>query len=219
VAWFNEKLLGKGDVDNVITTGDQICYTLTPGDAVAAPEVTVGGARFAVANKVLGAELPVTATTGAGALLPAIVPLTTLPEEAVIAGIPTLGVTVGFGVPELDALCLDESDPVTATGTCDAILFVGVGVIRSGLSVPELIDEQVQPLRGLGRHSVELTGIAERLQAGDRLVLMIYGQHPTFAGAFSRDIVTASVQVSGEVALPILTPDGQQALAPELLAD
>ncbi|WP_375192013.1 alpha/beta hydrolase family protein [Marinobacter sp.] len=219
VAWFNEKLLGKGDVNNVITTGDQICYTLTPGDAVAAPEVTVGGARFAVANKVLGAELPVTATTGAGALLPAIVPLTTLPEEAVIAGIPTLDVTVGFGVPELDALCLDESDPVTATGTCDAILFVGVGVIRSGLSVPELIDEQVQPLRGLGRHSVELTGIAERLQAGDRLVLMIYGQHSTFAGAFSRDIVTASVQVSGEVALPILTPDGQQALAPELLAD
>ena len=79
--------------------------------------------------------------------------------------------------------------------------------------MPELIDEQVQPLRGLGRHEVQLTGIAERLQPGDRLVLMLYGQHPTFVGAFSRDLTSYLIQVSGNVKLPLLTADGQAALA------
>src|SRR5690606_21367110 len=94
-----------------------------------------------------------------------------------------------------------------------AVLFLGVGVIRGGARIPELIDEQVQPVRGLGSHRIQLTGIAERLNAGDRLVLMLYGQHPTFVGAFSRDLVVSTVQVSGEVALPILTSDGQERLA------
>ena len=59
---------------------------------------------------------------------------------------------------------------------------------------------------------MELTGIAERLNPGDQLVLMLYGQHPTFAGAFSRDPVVPAVQVTGEVALPLLSADGQSPL-------
>ncbi|WP_297795806.1 alpha/beta fold hydrolase [uncultured Marinobacter sp.] len=212
VAWFNEKLLGRGDADNVITTGDQICYTLSPGDAVAAPEVTVGGASFPVRYDMLGEDVEVTTFTGATGSLPTIVPLTTLENDGVIAGIPTATLDVGAPLSDLEERCLDESDPVFATGTCDAILFVGVGVIRGGTSIPELIDEQVQPVRGFGRHDIELTGIAERLNTGDQLVLMLYGQHPTFVGAFSRDLTVPAVSVSGDVSLPLLTEDGQQQL-------
>lgn len=209
VAWFNDKLRGRGDADNVITSGQQVCYSLDPDDSVHAPEVTVGGQGFAIENLL---QTPVTVLAGVNPL-PTQVSLTTLDEEAVIAGIPTADITLSLGSETLDSLCLEESDPLLGVGTCDAIVFAGVGVIRGGINAPELIDEQVQPLRGLGRHQIQLTGIAERLQAGDRLVLMLYGQHPTFVGAFSRDLTSYLVQVSGEVRLPLLTADGQAALA------
>ncbi|MFO7528471.1 MAG: CocE/NonD family hydrolase [Marinobacter sp.] len=213
VAWFNEKLLGRGEADNVITTGDQICYTLAPGDAVSAPEITTGGTAFPVGFDSLGNPLPVTVMLGAAGLAPTVVPLETLASEAVVAGIPTADLSVSTGLPELDAQCLESSDPILHAGTCDSIVFVGAGVIRQNQVAPELIDEQVHPLRGLGQHTVELTGIAERFNPGDQLVLMLYGQHPTFAGAFSRDPVVPAVQVSGEVALPLLSADGQSPLA------
>ncbi len=212
VAWFNDKLLDRGDADNVITTGDQICYTLTPGDAVSTPDVTVGGARFPVEFDLAGNAIEVTAFTGVSGLLPTIVPLTTLEEDGLIAGIPTATLNVGSPLSSLDEQCLDESDPIFSTGTCDAILFVGVGVIKGGVGLPELIDEQVHPIRGFGEHAFEMVGVAERLNAGDQLVLLLYGQHPTFIGAFSRDLAATAVSVGGEVALPLLTPDGQQAL-------
>lgn len=209
LAWFNDKLLGKGDADNVITTGQQICYTLSPGDSVSAPEVTVGGASFPIAYDLLGQQLPVVAPIGVLGAVPTLVPLLTVEEDAVIAGIPTAELSLSLGDAALDELCLDSSDPMAATGTCDAILFLGVGVVRGGASIPELIDEQVQPVRGLGSHRIQLTGIAERLNAGDQLVLMLYGQHPTFVGAFSRDLASQYVTVSGQVALPVLSADGQ----------
>lgn len=212
VAWFNEKLLNRGDADNVITTGQQICYTLAPGDAVSTPDITVGGTSYPVGVNVLGANTPVPVLSGPAGTLPTIVPLATMESEAVLAGIPTATLALSTGLPELDAQCLESSDPILHTGTCDAIVFVGVGVIRSNQPTPELIDEQVQPLRGLGEHEAELTGIAERLQTGDQLVLMIYGQHPTFAGAFSRDLAVPSVQLSGHVELPLLKADGQSLL-------
>lgn len=210
LAWFDEKLRGQGDADAVITTGDQICYTLRPGDAVSAPKVTVGGQAFPVTN-LLGEEGAVTALAGPNPV-PAMVDLGVLEEDAVIAGIPTADLTLSLGDDTLDSLCLEEGVPLLNLGSCDAILFAGIGVVRASNPVPELIDEQVFPLRGLGRHEVDLTGIAERLEAGDRLVLMLYGQHPTFVGAFSRDLTSYLLQVSGSVRLPLLTPDGQKEL-------
>ncbi|MDX1633514.1 MAG: alpha/beta fold hydrolase [Marinobacter sp.] len=213
LAWFNDKLLGRGDADNVITSGQQVCYTLTPGDSVNAPAVTVGGQAFPIQGpSVLGIEAPVTVLAGANPV-PTLVPLTTISDDAVIAGIPTADMTLSFGSELLDSQCLESADPLLGLGTCDAILFAGVGVIKSGLGIPELIDEQVHPIRGLGRHQIQLTGIAERLQPGDQLVLMLYGQHPTFVGAFSRDLTSFVVQASGEVKLPLLSADGQSALA------
>ncbi|MDX1589727.1 MAG: CocE/NonD family hydrolase [Oleiphilaceae bacterium] len=210
LAWFDEKLRGQGKADDVITTGDQICYTLRPGDAVSAPRVTVGGQSFPVTG-LSGDEGAVTALAGPNPL-PTIVELVELPEDGVIAGIPTADLSLSLGDEALDSQCMDEGTPLVHLGSCDAILFAGVGVIRAGNPVPELIDEQVFPLRGLGRHEVDLTGIAERLETGDRLVLMLYGQHPTFVGAHSRDLTSYQLQVSGSVRLPLLTPDGQKPL-------
>lgn len=207
VAWFDEKLFQRGNADEVITSGHDICYSLAPGDAVTAPEVTVGGQSFPIQTP-LGTAVPT--LLGVGGTLPTIVPLATLDEEAVIAGIPTATITISSGLAELDEQCLAATDPIFHIGTCDAILFAGVGVIRNG--IPELIDEQVMPVRGFGEHKLDLVGIAERLQAGDQLVLMMYGQHPTYVGAFSRDLVSWVVQVSGEVSVPLLTADGQQPL-------
>lgn len=213
LAWFNDKLLDRGDADNVITSGQQVCYSLDPDDSVHAPDVTVGGQAFPVAGLSLGGiQTPVTVLAGANPL-PTLVPLTDISEDAVIAGIPTADINLSLGSELLDSQCLEASDPLLGLATCDAILFAGVGVIRGGAGAPELIDEQVQPIRGLGRHEIQLTGIAERLQAGDQLVLMLYGQHPTFLGAFSRDLTSFVIQVSGEVKLPLLSPDGQATLA------
>src|SRR5690606_17514612 len=74
------------------------------------------------------------------------------------------------------------------------------------------IDEQVYPLRGIGTHEVMLEGIAERLHPGDQLFLMFYGVHPTFVGTFSRDLLSITVGVEGEVRVPLLTADGRKAL-------
>ncbi|TVP55363.1 MAG: peptidase S15 [Halomonadaceae bacterium] len=211
LAWFDDKLLGQGNADEVITSGQQICYTLGPGDSVTTPEVTVGGRDFPLTN-VFGQEGgSVTALTGPN-VLPAIIDLGVLDEDAVIAGVPTANITLSRGSETLDGLCLDQSLPILNIGTCDAILFAGIGVLRQNTLLPELLDEQVMPIRGLGQHELELTGIAERLQEGDRLLLMLYGHHPTFVGAFSRDLTTLLLQVSGSVQLPLLSPDGQSVL-------
>lgn len=243
LAWFDEKLRGLGNADDVITSGQDVCLTMTYGDAVTVPEVTVGGQSFELAGP---AGVPVTALSGAAGVLPTLVPLGSVTEEAVIAGIPTLSVTLtdplamlnpleevlldpllcndvirGLLGPLVDPLrCSQTTPPLLVLKGDDVILFAGIGILRAELipgvplplPVPELIDEQVFPLRGIGPHDVMLEGIAERLQPGDQLFLMLYGVHPTFVGTFSRDLLTITVGVDGEVKLPLLTADGRAAL-------
>ena len=242
IAFFDEKLRGIGNADDVITGGQDVCMSLTYDDAVNVPEVTVGGHSFDVRGP-LG--LPVVARSGALGVLPTLVALGEVTEEAVIAGIPTINVTLTDPLEQLDALqevlldpllCNDvirgllgplidpllcsETAPILTIKGNDVILFAGIGVIRSELipgvplplPVPDLIDEQVFPLRGFGTHEVMLEGIAERLMPGDQLYLMLYGVHPTFVATFSRDLLSIVVDVTGEVHLPLLTADGREAL-------
>lgn len=202
LAFFDDKLRGIGDVDEVVTTGRDICFSLTQGDAVALPEMPIGGEAFAIEG---AGGLPVTVPINVAGALPTIVPLTTVGEDInAIAGIPTADITLSRGGEALDEACLEQSDPLLGLGSCDAIVFVGVGVIRAGLPAPDLINEQVLPLRGIGRHDVELVGIGERLAEGDQLVLMLFGFQDGFALTGSRDLLTPVVTVSGEVALPLL---------------
>ncbi len=206
LAWFNEKLLGKGKADSVITTGKNVCFSLNQSDAVQVPKVTRGGTTFPVAMPG-GLPAPVTLAQ----LAPTIVPLTGISHASeVIAGIPHLKVHVGRGAAPLDALCMPAADPLLRIGSCDSTVFVGLGVIPlaakdSRLPVlPELIDEQVIPLRGFGDFDIDMVGVAERLVAGDQLVLMVYGNQQGFLLTSSRDPATVVATIQGEVAVPML---------------
>ncbi|MCH8497155.1 MAG: CocE/NonD family hydrolase [Marinobacter sp.] len=201
LAWFDEKLRGQGNANSVITSGQNICYTLAPGDTIHAPEVTVGGTAFPIKG-LLGRD-KVSVMAGPN-LIPRVIHLTTLQEDGVIAGIPTAELTLEHSALNLFTQCKDPADAFLSQATCDAILFVGVGVTRKGRLIAELIDEQLLPVRGIGTHQVELVGIAERLKKGDKLSLMVYGAHPLFVGAHSRDLTTYSLNLSGTVKLPLL---------------
>lgn len=202
LAWFNEKLLGLGNANDVITTGQDICFSLDPGDAVALPEMPVGGSEFAVE---LPGGLPVPVTLGNAA--PEIVPLTVAGNGSeVLAGIPTAELSVSLGDPALDAQCLNETDPILRLGTCDATIFVGLGVIKLSSALPgapELIEEQVLPVRGIGTHQLELVGVAERMNPGDQIVLLLYGLNDAFVISSSHDPSTALLSVSGTVQVPL----------------
>ena len=206
VAWFNEKLLGKGSANEVIQTASDICLSLTQSDAVAVTAMPVGGETFPVQ---LPGGLPVPVTLGQ--LAPTIVPLMTISNEReVIAGIPQLNINVGRGNDALDGLCQTAAEPLLRLGSCDSTVFVGLGVIPLAAKgsrlplVPELLDEQVLPIRGFGQFELEMVGVAERLVAGDQLVLMLYGNQQGFVATSSRDLSAAIVTVSGTVSVPML---------------
>ncbi len=203
LAWFNEKLLGIGNADDVIITGQDMCFALDMGDAVQLPDMTIGGTEFPVE---MPGGLPAPVTIGNP--LPVVVPLTTVAGESeVLAGIPTASLAISSGDPALDARCQEKTDPIMRLGTCDATVFIGLGVIKSGSVlplVPELIEEQVMPVRGLGQHEVELVGISERIASGDQIVLLLYGTHDAFVlFTSSRDLLTPVVTVTGSVRIPM----------------
>ncbi len=202
LAWFNDKLLGIGNADDIIRSGQDICFSLDVGDAVALPEMPVGGEDFPIE---LPGGLPVPVTLNDPQ--PMLVPLRAIDTGGdVLAGIPTAQITVSFGDPTLDGLCQSQTDPVIRFGTCDSTIYLGLGVIKTGEFaplVPELIEEQVIPVRGLGEHHIEMVGVAERISAGDQLVLLIYGLHDGFAFSSSRDISASVVSVRGRVQVPL----------------
>ena len=93
--------------------------------------------------------------------------------------------------------------PTTRSG-CDSIIFVGLGLRRAGSSEWLNVDEQAYPVRGLGTHTdIDLVGVAERLQPGDSLALLIYGHHPQYFFSYSRDASIPVVNVSAELRLPV----------------
>ena len=204
IAWFNEKLLGKGNVNSVLTTGRDVCLSLTPSDAVRVPSVQRGGAVFPVS---LGGQ-PVPVVLGQA--VPVVVPLMAItnPTE-VVGGVPQITVTVGRGNDALNALCQPAQEPLTGIGSCDSTVFVGLGIITASASgsipaVPQLMEEQVTPIRGFGTFKLDMVGVAERLAAGDQLVLLVYGARDTYAAASTRDVTTTVVTLTGEVRVPLL---------------
>jgi len=205
LAWFDEKLLGKGNADSVIVSGKKVCMSLANNDAVAVDQVKLGGTEFDV---LLPGGLPIPVVIGQ--LAPVVIPLKSIDQSSeVLAGIPRLNVSVGFGNAALDELCSQPIDPLLRLGSCDSTVFVGLGVVTLSGSgkipvIPELIDNQVIPLRGFGQHSVDMVGVAERLNQGDQLVLLVYGASPIYVAMSSRDPLAALVTVQGTVQVPLL---------------
>ena len=113
-------------------------------------------------------------------------------QGEVVAGIPTATITV--------------EPPVLGDPDGDAIIFVALARGRAGQPGNlEIIDDQVRPVRGLGTFEIELHGIAERLDAGDAIQVIVSGTSlPQYPLEFSRDLANATVRVSGEIELPLL---------------
>lgn len=205
LAWFKEKLQHRGNADSAIQSGKDVCLSLTIKDAVKTPQVTVGGENVPLK---LPLAAPIAVTLGNA--LPMIVPLKSIGEGGdVLGGIPTAHVKISRGSIALDSLCMENGLPILHLGECDSTVFAGLGVIRKSRLPPlepELIDEQVTPLRGIGEFDVKLVGVAERLNAGDELVLLLYGFQDGYALTTSRDLSTPVVTLSGSVQVPLLGP-------------
>lgn len=212
LAWFDEKLKGvDGRVDEVVSTGRNICLSLADDDAIEVAEFPVGGEDIAVEteipefNGVLGIVGSVFGTSIPGGINA--YELMTAGEEGVIlAGNPTFHLELSSLGPELEE-CLLPVLPLA----CDPILYLGLGKQSPGESGWTLIDDQLQPIRGFGTHGTpqepaRLVAVAERLQPGDRLALMVYGFHPQYLGSFSRDVLVPAASISGRVQVPLLSP-------------
>ncbi|MES0874038.1 alpha/beta fold hydrolase [Sinimarinibacterium thermocellulolyticum] len=208
-AWFEEKLRGQsGAIDAVLTTGHDVCLSLAEDDAISVRSVKRGGESFPIAtgtpqlSGALGVLGSLLGNAAREALL-ATQPLKTIGAGgAILAGVPLIDVEItGLSGFEMETC----ATPVIQLG-CDPILFVGIGRRAAGSERWDLIDDQLTPLRGFGRHTLEMTGIGERLAEGDALGLLIYGFHPQFPITWSRDLFVPALNLSGSVQLPLLAP-------------
>ena len=187
LGFFEEHLKGIAGAASAVPK--QICLSIAGTDAALVDELTIGrsGTQFPVRNTTVVAGLPE---------LPAAVPLFTAPAGGEVVG----------GIPRLEVE-LRGASPL-ARGT--PIVFAGLGIQHNALlPVYELLNNQVTPLKGLGRHDVDLSGVAARLQPGQKLVLLFYGGKDQYllTGSTSLNLPQASVmpvQVSGNVWVPKL---------------
>lgn len=182
-----------------------VCLSLEPDQAAWVGLDQVDD-RNRVAVPVPASDIPVANGPLAATSLvqPVFIPLAGLPaNRRTVAGIGQLDITLASLLPadgcEASA-GLPGEFPVTA---CDAIVQVGWGARRGG-AAPRLLDEQLTPLRGLGRHVVAMTGVAERLREGEELGLLVSGYSPQFFSSLSRDVAVPAVTLTGSVSVPLL---------------
>lgn len=202
-AWFDDVLKAQDtfatrDICFALGAEDDLLYLNT--DEVIAPGANESG--YSTYDVV--PELPVpNGVTGIGNVsgnLGVSAPLFNVTEEMILAGIPQIDLTISSPTGANEQFCDSMGD--NSSG-CDSITFVGVGVQVDGVPNFSLVDDQILPLRGLGQHSVDLVGIAERLQPGDQVALLFFATHPQFFGSASRDLSLPTVDISGTVNLPL----------------
>lgn len=97
---------------------------------------------------------------------------------------------------------------VTDAGLEEGVVFIGIGIERDGSRF--LVDQQVTPLRssdvrsGDATTSIPLAGVGERLQDGDVVGVLIYGQFDQFENEARSNWAANTANVSGSVRLPIV---------------
>ncbi len=218
VAWFDSKL----KPDTAAASRRDVCFAIKPNDNVFMDRAQVlaphpdlglagGEATGFVERNVSAQRVPngLAAVGSAMGAQPVVVTLGTVERKGILAGIAHLNVTVASvtGANEMAQDCAPAALPTVRLG-CDSMTLVGLGVVRAGGSgAPTLIDDQLTPLRGLGTHDVDLVGVADRLEVGDVLSLVIYGQHAQYYSSASRDLRIPAVNITGTVQLPIYGAD------------
>lgn len=188
LAFFEEHLRGHAGAASA-TIPERVCLSLSAGDAVQVAEVTVGTAGLAF-------SLPATIVDATPEKTPTVADLGFVAgsDGGVLAGIPSIEIVVNPLLP----LAADAN----------RILYLGIGQQRAAYpGIWDLVDNQVRPIRGTGAHFVDLVGIAERLEPGDRLALLIYSHQPQFDLSPSIPVPlppAASFTIAGAVYLPLL---------------
>ncbi|WP_372777453.1 CocE/NonD family hydrolase [Litorivivens sp.] len=220
-AWFDEKLKGRPPSDLLANTQDQLCISLDDDDAVLIPQGTllatrtdttgIGSKAFTVDNIQLS-NVPNGALAqqlyNAGQTF-SVFPLVQVTSDngAILAGIPLAQLTVSTPQTVNDTACAMGSVPGIRVG-CDSISFVGLGVKRADSDSWQLIDDQIMPVRGIRHHdNIEMVGVAERLNPGDEIALLVYGYHPQYLASFSRDPSIQAVNLAGSIDLPLYASD------------
>ena len=185
-------------------------------ESIAAPRVK---------TKIPASIIPVpnTALGLTSLLVPAFIPLEGFKAPLTIGGIGQLDIKLNNVLEPLNGCDLPLGLPAELTSNipaplsgllgllpvklpiraCDAIILVGFGA-KKGMAAPRLIDEQMQPIRGLGSHKVSMVGVAEKLAEGEQLGLMIYGYNLQYLTSLSRDLLVPAVTISGTVEVPTL---------------
>lgn len=190
-AFFDQHLKGIAGAADVVPR--QACLSLSGDDAVLVDKVTTGRAGTAY-------TVPATQVVAGLQGAPAIVKLGALTggRGDVLAGVPHVQLNLA-------------TNALSAVVGGEPIVFVGTGVVYpSGLV--ELVDNQLQPLRGLGQHDVALPGVGKRLPAGSQLALLVYGAHTQYlvTGSLSLNVRQATVMpvtLSGTTWMPRLGTD------------
>lgn len=207
LAWFDDKIRGLGNADDVIdpdATGQPVCVSLATGDALFFDAMPRGGAEFTIGQQgVPNDTMPHIVPLGPAGARPIVQQFGVFPtaNDVLVAGIPTATITVGAPA---DAPLPEDTD---------SIVFIGLGHQR--LETPnvwDLVDNQLIPLRGFGTFEVDLVAVAERLQPGDDLALLMYGFHEQYPSSATRDPAAAAVAVSGTVRIPLFEGDGSDSL-------
>ncbi|MEK6806133.1 MAG: neutral/alkaline non-lysosomal ceramidase N-terminal domain-containing protein [Pseudomonadota bacterium] len=226
VQWFNEKLRATPAAALDATDSNTLCLSLAENDAVLVPEEDMlaprapqfddidgdGNAAYYSVNGVGASSVPngvlAQNLNAAGQATPAVVPLLTVADAngLIVAGIPQATITVSTPQMVNDLACGVGTIPTLRTG-CDSIVFVGLGKKASDAATWTLIDDQIMPVRGLGEHSVDLVGVAERLANGDQLALLVYGYHTQYLASYSRDPSIPVVNVAADLQLPLYAVD------------
>jgi hypothetical protein len=213
-SWFNERLnpLNRSTSELPGNTTKDTCFALgTVGDTVelAADDVLAPGASDQFTQRTITPSTPIPngpagfLNLSASAAVSASLGKIQVTDGAILAGIPHLTVTVS-SLAEGNEAAQDCNDPDAPTRTgCDSITFVGMGKKIAGGETFTLIDNQLQPIRGLGEHDIDLVGIAERLYEGDEVAVLFYAVHPQFASSASRDLTIPAVNITGDAWLPL----------------
>jgi pimeloyl-ACP methyl ester carboxylesterase len=213
-SWFDKRLnpLSKNTFELPGNTAKDTCFALgTVGDTVEldVEDVLAPGASDKFTQRKVTPATPIPngpagfLNLSASAQVIASLGKIDADNGAILAGIPHLNVTV-TSLTEVNEEAPNCNDPEAQIRTgCDSITFVGMGKKLAGDEDFTLIDGQLQPIRGLGVHNIDLVGIAERLNKGDELAVLFYAVHPQFASSASRDLTIPAVNISGNVLLPL----------------
>lgn len=191
-AWFDAKLK---DNTAAIASVPEICIALDDTTGVNLTELPRGDVAHAAT--IPGATTITTAQNNSNS--PAdeatFIPLTAaiVGDDQVLAGTPIAEVTISSVVP----------------GGPEGVAFLGIGIKRGTTTI--LVDDQVVPIRSSDTRAggtpqpIDLVPVGEKLQAGDQVGVLLYGDHDQFENEARSLYPGNTYTISGTVKLPIIS--------------